>query len=61
LDGAEAAGELNQAPTGVAHLLGARVYDRNGRKPGHVHELRRHREEDGTVVEHRYERIVVRG
>ena len=42
--------ELNDAATGVAHLLGARVYDQNGRKLGRVHELRAHREVDGTVV-----------
>jgi sporulation protein YlmC with PRC-barrel domain len=42
--------ELNDAPTGVAHLLGARVYDQSGRKLGRVHELRGHREDDGTVV-----------
>ena len=42
--------ELNDAPTGVAHLIGARVYDASGRKLGRVHELRGHREDDGTVV-----------
>jgi hypothetical protein len=42
--------ELNEAPTGVAHLIGARVHDGGGRKLGRVHELRGHREEDGTVV-----------
>jgi sporulation protein YlmC with PRC-barrel domain len=42
--------ELNRAPTGVAHLLGARVYDQNGRKLGRVHELRGHHEDDGSVV-----------
>jgi sporulation protein YlmC with PRC-barrel domain len=42
--------ELNDAPTGVGHLLGARVYDQNGKKLGRVHELRGHREDDGTVV-----------
>jgi sporulation protein YlmC with PRC-barrel domain len=42
--------ELNDAPTGVAHLLGARVYDTSGRKLGRVQELRGHREDDGAVV-----------
>jgi sporulation protein YlmC with PRC-barrel domain len=42
--------ELNDAPTGVAHLIGARVHDTGGRKLGRVHELRAHREGDGTVV-----------
>lgn len=42
--------ELNDAPTGVAHLLGARVYDQGGRKLGRVNELRGHHERDGTVV-----------
>jgi hypothetical protein len=42
--------ELNDAPTGVAHLIGARVYDASGRKLGRVHELRGHREDDGAVV-----------
>ena len=42
--------ELSPAPTGVAHLIGARVHDTSGRKLGRVHELRGHREDDGTVV-----------
>jgi len=42
--------ELSNAPTGVAHLIGARVYDTSGRKLGRVHELRGHRQDDGTVV-----------
>jgi hypothetical protein len=42
--------ELNDAPTGVAHLIGARVYDQGGDRLGRVHELRGHREDDGTVV-----------
>jgi hypothetical protein len=42
--------ELNDAPTGVAHLLGVRVYDQNGKKLGRVHELRGHHEDDGSVV-----------
>jgi hypothetical protein len=42
--------ELSPAPLGVAHLIGARVHDPSGRKLGRVHELRGHREDDGTVV-----------
>ena len=42
--------ELNDAPTGVGHLLGARVYDQNGKKLGRIHELRGHHERDGTIV-----------
>jgi sporulation protein YlmC with PRC-barrel domain len=42
--------ELNDTPTGVAHLLGARVYDQNGKKLGRLHELRGHYEKDGSVV-----------
>ena len=42
--------ELNDAPTGVAHLLGARVYDQSGHKLGRVHELRGHHDRDGTIV-----------
>jgi hypothetical protein len=42
--------ELSDSPTGVAHLLGARVYDTGGRKLGRVHELRGHHEPDGSVV-----------
>ena len=42
--------ELNDAPIGVAHLLGARVYDQNGNKLGRIHEFRGHHEKDGTVV-----------
>jgi hypothetical protein len=42
--------ELNDAPTGVAHLLGVRVYDQNGKKLGRVHEMRGHHEDDGSVV-----------
>lgn len=42
--------ELNDAPTGLADLLGVRVYDQSGRKLGRVRELRGHHESDGTVV-----------
>jgi hypothetical protein len=42
--------ELNDAPTGVGHLLGIRVYDQSGRKLGRIHELRGHHESDGTLV-----------
>jgi sporulation protein YlmC with PRC-barrel domain len=42
--------ELSDAPTGVAHLLGARVYDQDGRRLGRVRELRGHHEDDGSVV-----------
>jgi sporulation protein YlmC with PRC-barrel domain len=42
--------ELNDEPTGVGHLLGARVYDQNGKKLGRIHELRGHHERDGTIV-----------
>jgi sporulation protein YlmC with PRC-barrel domain len=42
--------ELNDAPTGIGHLLGVRVYDQSGRKLGRVHELRGHHERDGTIV-----------
>jgi hypothetical protein len=42
--------ELNDAPIGVAHLLGARVYDQRGRKLGRVHELRGHHVGDGSIV-----------
>ncbi|MGH2940302.1 MAG: hypothetical protein ACRDPE_19520 [Solirubrobacterales bacterium] len=42
--------ELSDVPTGVAHLLGARVYDQNGKELGRIHELRGHHERDGTVV-----------
>lgn len=42
--------ELNDAPTGVAHLLGARVHDTGGHRLGRVNELRGRREDDGTVV-----------
>jgi sporulation protein YlmC with PRC-barrel domain len=42
--------ELNDAPLGVGHLIGARVHDAGGRKLGRVHELRGHRRDDGTVV-----------
>jgi hypothetical protein len=42
--------ELNDAPTGVGHLLGARVYDQDGHRLGRVNELRGHRLGDGTIV-----------